>query len=92
MNDQTGPVEMILEQESLARILAGVIQDNRRQVIGWKAGEPGCWGYLAGKAITACRGHLGRSLSDQERRLVWHQLWTSLEQSPTPLSNRPPKE
>ncbi len=41
--------------------------------------ESGCWGYLAGKAVTATRDRLGRPLNDEERRLVWHRLWWVLE-------------
>ena len=66
--------------ELLDQILFVVTRDNPDKVDGWVAGEPGCWGYLAGKAITACWAHLGRTLADQERRWVWHRLWTYLEQ------------
>ena len=69
-----------LELDSLESLLAGIIRDNQEKVNGWVAGEPGCWGFLAGKAVTACRGQLRRPLADQERRLVWHRLWSSLEQ------------
>jgi hypothetical protein len=41
--------------------------------------EPGCWGFLAGQAVTACRAQTGRSLTDEERRLVWDRLWWLLE-------------
>ncbi len=70
----------ILGPGFLEPLLAGVIRDNQEKVTGWIAGEPGCWGFLAGKAVSACRGRLGRSLADQERRLVWSRLWSSLEQ------------
>ena len=68
-----------LEAESLDRILAQVLQDHGEKVAGWTKSEPGCWGFLAGKAVTACRGELGRSLAEGERRLVWHRLWVLLE-------------
>ena len=74
------PATSPLELDSLDPVLADIIRDNREKVVGWMAGEPGCWGFLAGKAINACRAHLGRPLADQERRLVWHRLWSWLEQ------------
>ena len=42
--------------------------------------EPGAWGYLAGQAVTATRRHMGRQLTDSERRMVWSRLWWWLEQ------------
>ena len=41
--------------------------------------EPGCWGFLAGQAVAACRRSLDRPLEDAERRLVWSRLWSLLE-------------
>ena len=70
----------ILEVDTLDPLLAGIIRDNREQVAGWMGGQPGCWGFLAGKAVVACRTQLGRSLADEERRLVWSRLWWWLEQ------------
>jgi len=69
-----------LELETLDPMLAGVIRDNKEQVAGWMSGQPGCWGFLAGKAVVGCRAHLGRALADGERRLVWNRLWWWLEQ------------
>ena len=69
-----------LELDSLDPLLAGVIRDNGEQVAGWVNGRPGCWGFLAGKAVVACRAQLGRPLADGERRLVWSRLWWWLEQ------------
>ena len=80
MKNAPEPADGPLELESLDPVLAGIIRDNRDKVVGWMAGEPGCWGYLAGKAVTACRAQIGRPLVDQERRLVWHRLWSCLEQ------------
>ena len=68
-----------LTLEKLAPILGGVVLDNREKVQGWIRDESGCWGYLAGKAVTATRDRLGRPLNDEERRLVWHRLWWVLE-------------
>ncbi len=69
-----------LDPETLGPLLENVIRENRDKVVGWIKGEPGCWGLLAGKAVTACRSKAGRSLSDGERRLVWSRLWSFLEQ------------
>jgi hypothetical protein len=68
-----------LTLEKLAPILGSVVLDNREKVQGWMRDESGCWGYLAGKAVTATRDRLGRPLNDGERRLVWHRLWWVLE-------------
>ncbi len=61
-------------------LLVNVIAANREQVVGWLRDEPGSWGYLAGKAVRACREEKGEPLSDGERRLVWHRLWQLLSQ------------
>ena len=70
----------LTDPEILGPLLENVIRENREKVVGWINGEAGCWGFLAGKAVTACRSKAGRSLSDGERRMVWHQLWRFLEQ------------
>ena len=80
MNTVPEPADGPLEPESLDPVLGGIIRDNPDKVVGWIAGEAGCWGYLAGKSVAACRALLRRALSDQERRLVWHRLWSCLEQ------------
>ena len=71
--DKLGP-------EALDPLLAEVIRDNHEKVVGWMKGEPGCWGFLAGKAVSSCRKQMGRPLVDGERRFVWHRLWWWLEQ------------
>lgn len=68
------------DPENLDPLLSRVIQDNRERVVGWLLEQPGCWGFLAGKAVAACRQQAGRSLTDAERRWVWHRLWWWLEQ------------
>ena len=70
----------VLDHSTLDPVLAGVIRDNRQEVVGWMRGEPGCWGFLAGKAVAVCRRRAGRPSSDGERRLVWSRLWWWLEQ------------
>ena len=69
-----------LDPEILGSLLEHVIRENREKAVGWINGEAGCWGFLAGKAVTACRSKAGRSLSDGERRIVWNRLWAFLEQ------------
>ena len=69
-----------LDSAALDELLVGIIRENREKVVGWMRDEPGCWGYLAGKGVAACRQELGRPLEDGERRLVWHRLWQWLEQ------------
>ena len=69
-----------LEPQNLGPLLEIVVQENREKVVGWMKGEPGCWGFLSGKAVAACRSKAGRSLSDGERRVVWNRFWAMLEQ------------
>ena len=70
-----------LNAKTLDPILAGVIGENQERVTGWINGRPGCWGFLAGKAVASTRRHLGRPLDDGERRLVWNRLWHRLERT-----------
>ena len=68
-----------LQLDHLDPVLAGVIREHRDKVVGWIGDEPGCWGFLAGQAVAGCRKQAGRSLSEQERQLVWSRLWWILE-------------
>lgn len=68
-----------LTVEDLDPALTSVIRDNQEKVAGWLRDEPGCWGFLAGKAVAACRQQAGRPLTGPERRLVWSRLWWWLE-------------
>ena len=68
-----------LQENDVDPVLAGVIRDHRDKVVGWISEEPGCWGFLAGQAVAGCRQRAGRSLSDQERQMVWSRLWWLLE-------------
>ncbi|HZA21786.1 MAG TPA: hypothetical protein VFA32_04150 [Dehalococcoidia bacterium] len=65
--------------DDLDPALGQVIRAHREKVLGWLKNEPGCWGFLAGKAVAAIRQETGRSLTDAERRLVWDRLWWLLE-------------
>ena len=73
------PETQPLTVEALDPILTGVVQEHRDKVSGWMREESGCWGFLAGQAVAACRKCLDRPLSDAERRLVWSRLWSLLE-------------
>ncbi len=63
---------------NLDALLVGVIKDNRDRVLDWINGEPGSWGFLAGRAVLACKEHKGAPLTNPERRIVWHRMWELL--------------
>lgn len=65
-------------QNTLDHLLLTVIRDNEDRVLAWMKDEPGSWGFLAGKAIRACREEKGESLTNEERRVVWHRMWLLL--------------
>jgi hypothetical protein len=69
-----------LSLEVLDPVLRQVLNDHRRKTMAWIDNEPGAWGYLAGQGVAATRRHLGRQLTDAERRMVWSRLWWWLEQ------------
>ncbi len=71
--------EYALDLESLDRVLVNVITSDKDKVISWVRDEPGSWGFLAGKAVTAYRAELDRSLTEKERQIVWERLWSFLE-------------
>ncbi len=71
--------ELAFDMESLDRVLVNVITSDKDKVISWVREEPGSWGFLAGKAVTACRTELERSLTEKERQIVWARLWSFLE-------------
>ena len=71
--------EYALGLESLDRVLVNVITSDKDKVISWVRGEPGSWGFLAGKAVTVYRTELDRSLTEKERQIVWERLWSFLE-------------
>ena len=68
-----------LTVEALDPVLTRVVREHQDRVVGWMRDEPGCWGFLAGQAVAACRAQVGRPLADTERRLVWDRLWWLLE-------------
>jgi hypothetical protein len=63
----------------LESVVADIIQNNPLVVKRWVAGEPGTWGFLAGKAVLATKEKLGRKLCQSERRVVWGLLWAQLQ-------------
>ena len=60
-------------------ILRSVVREHKEKVIGWIRDEPGCWGFLAGQAVSGWRKEMGRTLAEQERKQVWDRLWWVLE-------------
>lgn len=80
MNRPPEDVESPDSPDSMDALLVAVINENREKAIGWLKDEPGSWGFLAGKAVRACREQKGAPLTDPERRLVWHRLWQILTQ------------
>ena len=73
------PQSQPLDTATLEPVIFGVLKDNPQRVVGWMREEPGCWGFLAGQAVAGCRKQVGRSLSEQERQMVWSRLWWVLE-------------
>ena len=59
-------------------VLDRTIEENKPLVDAWLSNKPGAWGALAGKAIVAITRHLGRTLEESEKRLVWQTLWAKL--------------
>ena len=68
-----------LKIEALDPVLTRIVREHQEKVVGWLRGEPGCWGFLAGQAVAACRAQVDRPLAEVERRLVWDRLWWWLE-------------
>ena len=64
--------------ENIESVISNVVKENEKIVNDWLSGKPGSWGALAGKAVIAVRSHLGRSLSEAEKRAVWQLLWNRL--------------
>ena len=69
---------MIQPAESLDALLVGVIREHRDKVVDWINDVPGSWGFLAGRAVLACKEHKGEPLTNDERRIVWHRMWELL--------------
>lgn len=69
-----------LDLETLDPVLRQVLSDHHEKTLAWMRNERGAWGYLAGQGVAATRRHLGRQLTDPERRMVWSRLWWWLEQ------------
>ena len=65
-------------KEPIEEVVRKTIGGNAGMVQKWIDGQPGSWGYLAGQAVIAYRRALGRTLTDWERREMWHRLWESL--------------
>ncbi|MEK6809263.1 MAG: hypothetical protein AABY40_01185 [Nanoarchaeota archaeon] len=67
-----------MSMENIDTILNGVVSDNKQTIDDWLSDKPGSWGALSGKAVVAVSKEAGRSLSDQEKRLIWKLLWDKL--------------
>ena len=65
--------------DPLSDAIAATIAANPEHVARWQAGEPGAWGFLAGRGVLAYRDRLGRSLTTEERRQLWDELWRALK-------------
>jgi len=63
----------------VGRILDVVIEENHDSVANWLNNKSGSWGALAGKGIVAVTRAEGRSLTQEEKRVVWHLMWKKLE-------------
>ena len=66
--------------DDLEGTIGTTLSANGALVESWLAETPGAWGALAGKAVIAHRGLLGRRLTAGERRAVWSALWDRLSQ------------
>jgi hypothetical protein len=69
-----------LSPEAIEEAVQAAIHDHAPTVQRWLAGQPGSWGFLAAKAVIACRDRLGRPLTPAERRQVWQRLWRDLNE------------
>ena len=69
-----------LDLETLDPVLRQVLSEHSGKAWSWIRIEKGAWGFLAGQGVAATRRHLGRQLTDSERRMVWSRLWWWLEQ------------
>ena len=65
--------------DHLAAAVTSTIAAHPIEVARWQSGQPGAWGFLAGRGILAYRDRLGRTLTDHERRHLWEALWAALE-------------
>lgn len=69
---------MELEQ-AVAAAVEQTLAEHPAVVEDWLADRPKSWGFLAGRAVVACRDLLNRPLTEPERRLVWDRLWRRLQ-------------
>ncbi len=67
-----------MTMKDIDEILDKAIKENGNIINDWLSDKPGSWGALAGKAITATRLQLGRSLTESEKHIVWQMLWNKL--------------
>ncbi|MEX2238335.1 MAG: hypothetical protein WEB00_12460 [Dehalococcoidia bacterium] len=65
-------------RHEIAAAAQQVISAEPDMVCAWQDGEPGSWGFFAGKVVLASKSRLGRPLSEGERRLAWQTMWDLL--------------
>ncbi|MSP79011.1 MAG: hypothetical protein EXR67_05600 [Dehalococcoidia bacterium] len=68
-----------LEAADIDAAIRETLNAHVSKVLAWQRNEAGSWGFLAGNAVLACKQHIGRSLTDTERRMVWNVLWQQLQ-------------
>jgi hypothetical protein len=67
------------EDPALATAVREVLAAHAATIAEWRRGVPGTWGVLAGQSVLAYRRHLGRKLTDPERRRAWAAMWAALQ-------------
>jgi hypothetical protein len=72
------PAPLTLRDLDLADLCTTVLITHHTTVDAWLSNTPGSWGALAGQAVLTTRRALGRSLTADERRVVWQALWEAL--------------
>ena len=65
--------------DALAAAVAETISSYPDLVAACLQQQPKAWGALAGRGVQAYQAHLGRKLTESERRRVWQALWDALE-------------
>jgi hypothetical protein len=67
-----------VDEDALEATIEACLIANEALAEDCRAGVAGSWGALAGKAVLMYRDHIGRRLTEDERRAVWARLWQRL--------------
>ena len=67
-----------MNDDDLEATIEACLEANEALADDCRAGVPGSWGALAGKAVLLHRDRLGRHLTQDERSAVWARLWQRL--------------